>query len=105
MTWVSLGIAGASQQVVGPEDASEFRVVHCPFLILGRFLQYIFSLFFSKDVVLIAIGIGAFFSLLFHLGVDEVKENHAYQSAANQSKGPAVMKAIDWLKEKQFYQV
>lgn len=26
MTWVTLGIAGATKQVVGPEDASEFRV-------------------------------------------------------------------------------
>lgn len=26
MTWVTLGVTGASQQVVGPEDASDFRV-------------------------------------------------------------------------------
>jgi hypothetical protein len=26
MTWVTLGVAGASQQIVGPEDAPEFRV-------------------------------------------------------------------------------
>lgn len=58
-----------------------------------------------QDVVLIAVGIGAFFSLIFHAGVDEVKENEAYQSASNASKGPPVMKAVDWLKEKQFYQV
>ena len=26
MTWVTLGVAGASQQIVGPENAPEFRV-------------------------------------------------------------------------------
>lgn len=55
--------------------------------------------------MLIAIGIGAFFSLIFHAGVDEVKENQIYRSNANQSKSPHSMKAFDWLKEKQFYQV
>jgi len=58
-----------------------------------------------QDVVLIAIGIGAFFSMIFHFGVDEVKENQVYHSASNKSAGPAVMKATDWFKEKQFYQV
>ncbi|XP_046447558.1 major facilitator superfamily domain-containing protein 12-like [Daphnia pulex] len=82
MTWVTLGVTGASQQVVGPEDASDFR-----------------------DVVLIAIGIGALFSLFFHCGVDEVKHNQVYHSNKNESNSPAAMKAFDWLKEKQFYQV
>lgn len=58
-----------------------------------------------QDVVLIAIGIGAIFSLIFHLGVDEVKEQQAYHSANNKSQSPTAMKASDWLKEKQFYQV
>lgn len=26
MTWVTLGVTGASQQVVGPEDTTDFRV-------------------------------------------------------------------------------
>jgi hypothetical protein len=26
MTWVTLGVTGAAQQVVGPEDTSDFRV-------------------------------------------------------------------------------
>ena len=59
----------------------------------------------SQDVVLIAIGIGALFSLIFHLGVNEVKEQQAYHSANSQTKSPTAMKAFDWLKEKQFYQV
>lgn len=54
---------------------------------------------------MIAVGIGALFSLFFHIGVDEVKQNQDYFSNANQSKSPSAMKALDWLKEKQFYQV
>ena len=64
------------------------------------------SIFSLQDVVLIAIGIGALFSLFFHVGVDEVKENQNYYSNTNQSNSsPSAMKAFDWLKEKQFYQV
>lgn len=59
----------------------------------------------QQDVVLIAVGIGALFSLFFHVGVDEVKQNQDYHSSINQSQGPSAMKAFDWLKEKQFYQV
>lgn len=55
--------------------------------------------------MLIAVGIGAFFSLFFHFGVDEVKQNQDYHSTVNQSTRPSAMKAFDWLKEKQFYQV
>lgn len=55
--------------------------------------------------MLIAIGVGAFFSLVFHLGVNEVKENQAYHSSSKQSVGPPAMKALDWFKERQFYQV
>ena len=62
-------------------------------------------LFFLQDVVLIAVGIGAIFSLLFHCGVDEVKHNQVYHSNKNESNSPSAMKAFDWLKEKQFYQV
>ena len=51
-------------------------------------------------------GVGAFFSIIFHMGVNEVKENQDYHSSVNQSLNrPPVMKAFDWLKEKQFYQV
>ncbi|XP_032779582.2 major facilitator superfamily domain-containing protein 12 [Daphnia magna] len=82
MTWVTLGVTGASQQVVGPEDTTDFR-----------------------DVVLIAVGIGALFSIFFHCGVDEVKHNQVYYSSMNQPNSPSAMKAFDWLKEKQFYQV
>jgi len=82
MTWVTLGVTGASQQVVNPDDVSDFR-----------------------DIVLIAISIGAFFSLIFHLGVDEMKESRVYHLRVGQSKGPPAMKAYDWFKEKQFYQV
>jgi hypothetical protein len=40
------------------------------------------------------------------MGVNEVKENQDYHSSVNQSLNrPPVMKAFDWLKEKQFYQV
>jgi len=82
MTWVTLGVAGASHQVVGPEDVSEFRVI-----------------------VVIALSIGAFFSLIFHLGVDETKENQVNYYQTSQTNSPPAMKAYDWLKEKQFYQV
>ena len=59
-----------------------------------------------QDVVLIVIGIGALFSLIFHLGVNEVKEteNYYHTHSINTVRPPA-MKATDWLKEKQFYQV
>jgi len=40
------------------------------------------------------------------MGVNEVKENQDYHSSVNRSLNRApVMKAFDWLKEKQFYQV
>lgn len=55
--------------------------------------------------MLIAVGIGALFSLFFHYGVDEVKHNQVYHSNKNESNSPSAMKAFDWLKEKQFYQV
>jgi len=82
MTWVTLGVTGASQQVVNPSDVADFR-----------------------DIVLIAISIGALFSLVFHLGVDEMKESEVYHLHTRQSKSPPAMRAYDWLKEKQFYQV
>lgn len=55
--------------------------------------------------MLIAVGIGALFSIFFHCGVDEVKHNQVYYSSMNQPNSPSAMKAFDWLKEKQFYQV
>jgi len=82
MTWVTLGVTGGSQQIVNPDDVIAFR-----------------------DIVLIAISIGAFFSLIFYFGVDEMKESQVYHLHDGQSKGPSAMKAYDWLKEKQFYQV
>ena len=58
-----------------------------------------------QDVVLISLAIGAVFSLVFHIGVNETKETEAYESSNNRSDSHRVMKATDWLKEKQFYLV
>ena len=59
----------------------------------------------GQDVVLIALGIGVLFSIIFHAGVDETKESQAYAAGSSKSDRHRVMKSIDWLKEAQFYQV
>lgn len=75
------------------------------FVKLLAYSIYLQLILLSQDIVLIAISIGALFSLVFHLGVDEIKESEVYHLHTRQSKSPPAMRAYDWLKEKQFYQV
>ncbi|XP_042884480.1 major facilitator superfamily domain-containing protein 12-like [Penaeus japonicus] len=78
----------SSTDTIGPEDANKFR-----------------------NIALICVGVGAAFSLIFHLGVREppfvpVKQQMVAVEGQEATKGYArKMKKVDWFKELPFYQI
>lgn len=84
-------MAGCSTDTVGPEDSIKFR-----------------------NISLIVVVVGGFFSALFHLGVTEpafIKPRKPEDIAIEEQKAPkeekpvTTMRKIDWFKEKPFYQI
>lgn len=64
-----------------------------------------------QNIALICVGVGAAFSLIFHLGVREppfvpVKQQMVAVEGQEATKGYArKMKKVDWFKELPFYQI
>lgn len=79
----------SSVDTIGPEDANKFR-----------------------DISLICVGVGAAFSLIFHLGVREPpyipskqQDIVSVEGQGTKTQQPRKMKKVDWFKELPFYQI